>query len=150
MKTIQLLEDNDIVFPTDWCRPLQIISMNGGYSDYYSFESQYTGKPENNARWCRVEQIFDTVLYDNNTVKQYNQYNEEYEFIRGEIPWKHQYGKTKPELREDYMQYLANTKMRVGKYKGKSISWIKENDDSYFKWAERVDMIKSERDFTGE
>ena len=138
-----ILEDNDVVLPTDWCRPLQIISMSGGYSDYYSFENQYTGKPENNARWCRVDQIFDTVLYYKNTVKQYNQYNEEFEFIRGDIPWKHQYGKTKPEIREDYIKYLANTNITVGKYKGKSLAWIKQNDYDYYKWAKSQGIIKS-------
>lgn len=147
MKTVQILEDNDVVLPTDWCRPLQIISMNGGYSDYYSFESCYTGKPENNARWCRVSQIFDNVLYYENTVKQYNQYNEDYEFIRGDIPWKHQYGKTKPELKEDYIQYLSNTKITVGKYKGKSFAWIKSNDESYFTWAENQSIIKTEHEY---
>jgi hypothetical protein len=37
MINVQILEANDIVDPEDWCRPLSIVSMSGGHSDYYSF-----------------------------------------------------------------------------------------------------------------
>lgn len=50
MKTVQILESSDTIFPTDWCRPLCITSMSG---DFYSFKSQYSGVPENNAMWVR-------------------------------------------------------------------------------------------------
>jgi hypothetical protein len=138
---LQLLEANDIVLPTDWCRPLYLETMSGGHSDYYSFEDCYTNKPENNTKWCKVSQVFHLVLYDNETVKQYNR-TIKYEFVRGNIPWLHQYGKTKPEIKEDYLQYLANNKMRIGKYKGKSFSWVKSNDKSYFEWAIEHTLIK--------
>ena len=149
MKTIQILEDDDIVVPSDWCRPLQIISMSGGHSDYYSFESCYTGLPENNVKWCRVEQIFGSCWFGK-PVKEINISGLLYEFARGDIPWKHQYGKTKPELREEYKQYLKTTRMKCGKYKGKYSDWIEQNDQSYFSWAQDSGLIHNERDYTRE
>jgi hypothetical protein len=146
MISIQLLEENDQVLPSDWCRPLQIVSMNGGHSDYYSFESCYSGLPENNAKWCRVDQVFGQHLFYN-SVKEFNECNLTYEFVRGPIPFLHQYGKTKPEIREEYVQYLANTNIAFGKYKGKSFAWIKQNDNSYFEWAKHQNIIKTSEDF---
>ena len=58
MTTLQILESKDMVNPTDWCRPLKFESMDGGRSDSYSFENMYSGLPENNAKWVRVEDVF--------------------------------------------------------------------------------------------
>lgn len=148
MRTVQILEDDDTVFATDWCRPLQIISMSGGHSDYYSFECCYSGRPENNAKWCRVHQVLGDVWFGK-SVKEITHAIMPYEFMRGNIPKDHQYGDTKPELKEEYYLYLEMTIMHVGKYKGKTLSWIQSHDHEYFQWAEHKDIIKSERDFTG-
>lgn len=148
MKSIQMLEEHDTVLPTDWCRPLQIISMSGGHSDYYSFVSCYSGRPENNVKWCRVHQIFGNIWF-NRPIKDINNAVQTYEFIRGNIPKDHQYGDTIPELKEEYNLYLDMTIMHVGKYKGKTLSWIQSHDYEYFDWATHKDIIKSERDFTG-
>jgi hypothetical protein len=88
MITVQILEADDAVSPEDWCRPLSIISMSGGHSDYYSFQSQYTGAPENNVKWVKVKYILGkpwhgkTVKQIDNGLGKYIKY----EFIRGDIP----------------------------------------------------------------
>jgi hypothetical protein len=88
MINIQLLEADDIVEPEDWCRPLSITSMSGGYSDYYSFQSQYTGAPENNVKWVKVKYILGKPWHGS-TVKAIDSglgKYVKYEFIRGDIP----------------------------------------------------------------
>lgn len=88
MITLQLLEKDDTVHPEDWCRPLSIVSMSGGQSDYYSFSNQYTGAPENNAKWVRVKYILGrpwhgcTVEAIDDGLGEYVKY----EFVRGDIP----------------------------------------------------------------
>ena len=86
--SIQLLEENDTVSPEDWCRPLSITSMNGGHSDYYSFESEYGGGPINNAKWVKVKYILGKPWHGC-TVKQIDRVlgkYTKYEFVRGNIP----------------------------------------------------------------
>jgi hypothetical protein len=88
MIQIQLLEAHDIVDPEDWCRPLSIVSMSGGHSDYYSFTSQYTGAPENNAKWVKVKYILGKPWHDKTVAeidRGLGQY-QKYEFVRGSIP----------------------------------------------------------------
>ena len=88
MITVQILEADDCVDPEDWCRPLSIVSMSGGHSDYYSFQSQYTGAPENNVKWVKVKYILgkpwhgQTVKAIDRALGQYVKY----EYVRGDIP----------------------------------------------------------------
>ena len=92
MKTVQILELDDLIDPEDWCRPLQIVSMNGGHSDYYSFESCYTGAPENNVKWVKVKYILGHGWHGK-TVKELDAglgKFVKYEFIRGDIPKRQQ------------------------------------------------------------
>ena len=92
MITVQILEANDAIHPDDWCRPLQIISMNGGYSDYYSFESCYTGAPENNVKWVKVKYILGKGWHGK-TVKELDAglgKFVKYEFVRGNVPKRQQ------------------------------------------------------------
>lgn len=104
MKTIQMLEDEDIITKGDWCRPLYIMSMSGGMSDDYSFES--FGEPKNNAKWCRVERSMP--FWIGGSVGKYNtamvEFNE-YEFVRGDIPAHHVHPKAE---RPEYDQHLAD------------------------------------------
>ena len=92
MKTVEILELDDLMDPEDWCRPLQITSMNGGHSDYYSFESCYTGAPENNSKWVKVKFILGKHFH-NKPVREYNKVMKEfgmyYEFVRGDVPQTH-------------------------------------------------------------
>lgn len=88
MITLQLLELDDIVEPEDWCRPLSIISMSGGHSDYYSFQSAYTGAPENNVRWVKVKYILGHGWHGQ-TVKEIDKGLGKwikYEYVRGDVP----------------------------------------------------------------
>lgn len=140
MITVQLLEINDKILPTDWCRPLTLVSMNGGYSDSYSFESEYSGNPINNAKWCKVSDIFGETWF-NSTVRQINKIGQPYEFIRGDIPKTHLYGKTRKNKHAEYENYL-DSEVRVGKYNGKTIRWIRNYQESYFDWGVKVGMFK--------
>ena len=70
-----------------------------------------------------------------------------YEFIRGSIPKRHQYGPTKPELKQLYVEYLKCNVMEYGKYKNHTLYHIQYADDSYFGWAVRQGIIKDEDEF---
>ena len=88
MITLQLLEASDTVDPEDWCRPLSLSTMSGGYSDYYSFKSQWNGAPENNVKWVKVKYILGKGWHGN-TVAQIDRGLGEYvkyEFVRGDVP----------------------------------------------------------------
>jgi hypothetical protein len=88
MKTLQLLEADDCVHPEDWCRPLSIVSMSGGHSDYYSFQSQYTGAPENNVKWVKVKYILGKGWHGcpvKEIDKGLGKYVK-YEYVRGDLP----------------------------------------------------------------
>lgn len=92
MITVQILEADDVINPEDWCRPLSLTTMNGGHSDYYSFESCYTGAPENNVKWVKVKYILGGVWLTKTVAeidKALGQYVK-YEFIRGDIPKRQQ------------------------------------------------------------
>lgn len=93
MITVQLLEPTDILEPNDWCRPLQIVSMNGGHSDYYSFQSSYTGTPENNVKWVRAKCVIGSGWFGK-PVREYldgmKKFGLSWEFVRGPIPARHQ------------------------------------------------------------
>ncbi len=92
MKTLFLLEDDDIIEPTDWIRPITIIgdSINGF--------STYSGRPMNNVRWVQFQDIFGKVHFGK-TVRQLKematQYvhapnrSETFEIMRGEMPAAH-------------------------------------------------------------
>lgn len=92
MKTVQILEADDCVDPEDWCRPLSIISMSGGHSDYYSFKSQYTGAPENNVKWVKVKYILGKPWHGQTVANIDRELGKfvKYEFIRGDIPKRQQ------------------------------------------------------------
>ena len=92
MISVQILEANDPVHPEDWCRPLSIVSMSGGQSDYYSFESQYTGAPENNVKWVKVKYILGKPWHGKTVAEIDSGLCEwiTYEYIRGDIPKRQQ------------------------------------------------------------
>ena len=88
MITLQLLELDDIVEPEDWCRPLSIVSMSGGHSDYYSFQSAYTGAPENNVKWVKVKYILGKPWHGKTVKEIDNGLGKfvKYEYVRGDVP----------------------------------------------------------------
>lgn len=92
MITIHLLEAEDRVMPTDWCRPLQLRSMTGGHSDDYSFRSQYSGTPENNVLWAQAQHVLGAVWLGR-TVSEIDRAlggSQPFEFVRGAVPPSHQ------------------------------------------------------------
>lgn len=92
MIAVQILEDHDILEPDDWCRPLQIVSMSGGMSDYYSFRSCYTGTPENNAEWVQAKHVIGSGWFGQ-ALSEFTHGMKKlglgYEFVRGEVPLDH-------------------------------------------------------------
>jgi hypothetical protein len=92
MITVSILEKDDVILPTDWCRPLELISMSGGHSDGYSFSNQYSGHPENNVEWALAGYIFGVVWFQKPTTvgKLIKIMGMKYEFVRGEVPCDHQ------------------------------------------------------------
>lgn len=91
MITLQLLENIDILHGEVWCRPLQIVSMNGGHSDNYSFGAGY--RPENNAKWVKAKFVIGPVWY-HRPIGTYREamaeHGYDYEFMIGDIPKSHQ------------------------------------------------------------
>jgi len=91
MIKIEILEDADVIRHDDWCRPLQLVSMSGGHGEGYSFRCQYSGSPENNVKWIKVNQVLGKVWFGK-TVQEYHKAVSEYhtfEFVRGNIPDSH-------------------------------------------------------------
>lgn len=95
MRTVNILEDNDVIEINDYVRPL---SFSGTPNSY----SQYTGRPDNNTRWVKVLEVFgewvigitigelykssEDAYHTENAIKRY-------EFIRGHIPETHMWNK---------------------------------------------------------
>ena len=90
MITISILEKNDVIQKGDWCRPLHLCSMCGGHGDGYSFKSMYSGAPENNTKWVRVERVMPFWIGE--TIAEYEKRTDEYminEYARGDLPEEH-------------------------------------------------------------
>jgi hypothetical protein len=145
MITIQLLEDNDIIQATDWCRPM-VIQTISNWSDTISFTNTYSGDPENNVKWLTAEQCCPAWV--GKRLKDFNDGMERlgvwHEFIRGNLPVKHQYGKTKREHRKAYEDYLRSNAMPYGKYKDYTFYEIMCKDVDYFNWAKCKNLIKDD------
>lgn len=88
MYQIIFLDENDIINPTDYCRPLEL-SYSFAQSDSIITHSTYSGSPINNLKWVLVSQVLGKVWYG----KKYKEYTKgnsiKYEFVRGNIPTEH-------------------------------------------------------------
>lgn len=144
MKIVQILEDDDILQPTDYCRPL-ILTTLSPQSDVYSFYNTYSGTPENNTKWIRVDQKFGECWFGKPVKELINSHP--YEFIRGEIPKSHLYGKTRKDIENEYAEYLRTNAMPYGKYQEYTFEEIKVIDKSYFEWATDKEIIKKVIDY---
>lgn len=82
MITIVLLEDDDIVEPNDWCRPLFNPLLNLIDKD------RLTGSPINHAEWIQVKTRYEPGWW-NRPVNELNFGLLKYEFIRGNPPIDH-------------------------------------------------------------
>jgi hypothetical protein len=141
-----MLEDDDKIRATDLFRPLKIVSVDGGHSDMISFSNTFSGNPENNAKWVRVEQVIGDFWYGK-TVKEFNSGIDSHEFIRGDIPTNHLYGETNKERHLRYIEYLRCNVMQFGKYKEISFHEVMWRHPSYFKWAIEQGIINDETHF---
>lgn len=88
MITVQILQAEDRIDPSDWCRPLTLCTMSGGMSDHMSFKSCYTGAPENNVQWVRVRDVIGECWFGR-AVGEFNVKLPPMEFVRGEVPVGH-------------------------------------------------------------
>lgn len=95
MKIVYMLENNDIIEKDDWCRPIDACGE-------VNSTNCYSGRPINNTRWVKVQDIFgDWVI--GMTVSEYMNRRskntglkinpDRYEFVRGILPKKHIYKK---------------------------------------------------------
>lgn len=91
MRTVYILEDDDIVLSDDWMRPLD-------FDGSPNTRSVYSGTPENNTKWIMVCEYFGDWVVGKTVKKIHKKMNRhdagplhEYEFIRGFIPHKHTY-----------------------------------------------------------
>jgi hypothetical protein len=63
--------------------------MSGGMSDGYSFKSEYTGTPENNAKWVRVKHVIGEGWHGHPIGEFAKALGYRHEFVRGDVPVKH-------------------------------------------------------------
>lgn len=140
MITVNILEDTDIIQATDYCRPLLLCTISK-YSDNYSFTNTYSGQPENNVKWLRVDRAFGPC-WVGKTVAELVSKVIPYEFIRGDIPLLHRYGKTRADILLEYNDYLTTTAMPVGKYLEYTCKDVQLKNPEYFAWAISVGLIK--------
>ena len=144
MVTIQLLEDDDILEPTDFYRFTRIWYM--GQSDTVETTSMYGGGVMNFFLWMRLNREYGSKGWYGKTVRAVRGFNKStphqpgatFEFARGPIPVKNQM----PETNVDKRLTLGNTELTFGKYKGTTIADL--NDDSYLRWLfENVEPFKN-------
>lgn len=77
MRDVKILERDDVVLASDWCRPLNIVGE--------STRCCYSGQPENNARWVLVKHVIGPVWHDR-PAGEINERIGPFEFVRGYIP----------------------------------------------------------------
>lgn len=148
MYSIQYLEKNDVIEPTDYCRPLDLEYI--GQSDVLLTSSTYSGFPINHTRWLQVSRagisyfVGKTVGEYNDALYKMNKPHQRvslYEFVRGNIPKDAILPETEKEERVRLGRKYMNHVMNVGKYKGKTYHEVYEYDKSYFDWAQHEGII---------
>lgn len=153
MKNIFILENTDIILPTDYSRPLAR-SASYSYSDAWIEESPYDGSPCDHLRWAPVWLVLGDVWWG----KQYGEFvnfNKDYparpfEAVRGDIPISHiidlkKYEHRHPLWYERYAAVIADFEKQifaVGKYKGSSFKKYIHSDPDYVSWY--ISNIKPE------
>ena len=84
--TVTIVGPSTIITKDMWCRPLV---YNG--DRYYSQVSTYSGSPQNNYKWVKVEEVFPYWVDNNKTIKELmsGSVSIPYEFIKGDPPANH-------------------------------------------------------------
>jgi len=89
MIQISILEDDDLICPCDYCRPLNIEYSE---SDSVFTESTYGGTPINNMKWVQVRYVFGPGWYGKKIKELYQPSGwqlPKYEFMKGQLPKGH-------------------------------------------------------------
>lgn len=146
--SIIFLSEKDIIYPTDFCRPL-IRSADYSYYDEWMEESCYGGNPLDHLKWCPVWLHLGDFWWG----KKYKEYFEfssigKYtEFVRGTIPETHKlkdkkYYKRHPLWYESYLEkkeIFENYTFKVGKFKNKTVKFLLKN---YFPHRELIEYFQ--------
>lgn len=93
MITIFLLEKEDAVLETDFCRPVVRSADFSSHSDGWVSESYYGNGPQDVMQWVRVSEVFGKCWYGKKVKELTSLPSVKYEFIRGKIPESHKYKK---------------------------------------------------------
>ncbi len=80
MKTVSILEQDDHVESTDWCRPLMLDSSGQ--------DCTIDGHPRNNVKWAPVFSVIPAHLHGQSVIK-IRCSGMPYEFVRGAVPEHH-------------------------------------------------------------
>ena len=145
MKTIQLLEDEDLINPNDWCRPLIRSADYSNYSDAWMTSGTYDGNPLDHLKWIpvwlKLGQCWWGYKYQEYTS---NKNMTPIEFIRGNIPNTHKldliqnnWHTKHPLWWETYLaeaEKINNLNFNTPRYKNKTVEWVRDNDYSYYEW----------------
>lgn len=89
MRTIGMLEQDDLILADDWVRPLVFHSAMTQGEIVANSRNTYSGQPVNHPKWVRVRMIFGSCWFGKK-VRELDP-NQEYEFIRGDVPERHQF-----------------------------------------------------------
>lgn len=138
MRTIQILEKDDIIQRGDFCRPLDL-DWDG---DFFTTTSAYSGTPINYMEWLQVERA-SLDHWIGKTVGAYNEKMRAFwriEVIRGDVPQSH----IMPPYGRELHEVWNKMKFTFGKYKGRLYRDIKSQDRRYFNWCLSKGYVKDE------
>ena len=92
MRTIKMLEEDDLIHSEFWCRPMNFLpSAAAGCEVFPNTTSCYGGRPMNNTRWIKVRDVLGPFWFGR-SVSEFNAGSKmQYEFVSGEIPEGHQW-----------------------------------------------------------
>lgn len=83
---ISILEEDDIIKPTDFCRPL---NLEYGDDGDVRTRATYSGQPINNTKWCRVHFVLGECWFGKKIKEYHSRGIGLMEFARGPIPNSH-------------------------------------------------------------
>ncbi len=145
MRTLQLLEDEDIIYPCDFIRPLTRYADVDPYSDAWHDTNSYGGGPMDHLRWSWVwltlgEHWWGEPWGDFLTKRSHPF---QYEAVRGPLPkehilswtrWQHRH----PLFHAFYLKKEEEVNLMTfgfGKFADYPISKLRRYEPSYVRWA---------------
>ena len=88
MITIQILEADDVILETDFCRPL-LRSADRSQSDMWMPTNMYSGAPEDHLQWAHVYNVLGPIWFGKKLSDYLLGDLIPMEFVRGRIPEDH-------------------------------------------------------------